>query len=192
MISLSVSLIWLLAMLGAAAHLRDSDRTAVNALWVGAIFAVTMLLANWLSPQPNWIGVLIGIAAMWRLIAGPQPRAALAVAGASGGMAGALAMAGGIPAVPAAGVTLAALLAAVLLREKRRASGFRQEALLIPVALAAPLIGLAGDLVFGWHSASMLSGEAGALDAASPPDWAIAIVGAALLAGLVRGIWIKR
>ena len=192
MISLSVSLVWLLGMLGAAAHLRDSDRTAGNALWIGASFAVTMPLASWLSPQPNWIGVLIGVAAMWRLIAGPQPRAGLVIAGASGGMAGALAMAGGIAVIPATGLTFAMLLAAVLLREKRRASGVKHEVLLILVALAAPLVGLSGDLVFGWHSASMLSREAAALDAAQPPDWAIAIVGAALLAGLVRGIWIRR
>lgn len=192
MISLSVSMIWLLAMLGAASHLRDSGRNWGNAAFALAIFAGTMAVAGWLSPQPNWVSVLIGVAAVWRLIAGASPKAGLALAGASAGLAAALVAAGGVSVWLSAGLSGGALAAAFALRGAKRPSGTRQEVLLVFIGLATPLIGLAGDLVFGWHSAAMLSREAVELKAAAPPIWAIAIVGAALLAGLVRGLWIRR
>lgn len=191
MISLSVSLLWLLAMLGAASHLRDSDRTMRSVAAVGAAFVVTMPLAYWLSPQPNWIAVLVGIAAVWRLISGPSPRIGTALAGVSAALGATLAMAGGVPAWQAAVLTAVALAAAFVLRGARGTAGGRHELLLVVVALATPVVGLAGDLVFGWHSATMLS-QGAELKFEPLPGWTIGIVGTALLAGLVRGLWIRR
>lgn len=192
MLSFGISLIWLLAMLGAAAYARDADRKFAPGIVTAIAFVFALGAASGLSPQPNWIAVLIGGIAIWRLIAGPSQRAGPAFAGASAGMATALAIAGGVSPWLATALTAGALAAGFAMRGARRSDGHRRDALLILVALVVPLIGLAGDIVFGWHSAAMLNREAVAATMPAPPGWAIGIVAVALIAGLVRGAWIRR
>jgi hypothetical protein len=192
MIAVSVSIIWLLAMLAAAAHLQDSARNARNGLAAAAAFMVIVLPAVWLSPQPNWIGVLLGIGASWRLIVGPLPRFGSALAGASAALAAALQIAGGVSPWLALSVTAAGLAVAFLWRGGLVANGSLREVVLVLDAFGLPLAGLTGDLLFGWASASMLNVGAAHPVAPEPPLWALAIVGAAILAGLIRGAWIKR
>lgn len=193
LLSLSVSLIWLLAMLAAAIHARDCARGPLGAAWAAGAFLATVAIAMLLSPQPNWIGVLVGIGSFWRLIAGPLPRAGLILSGVSAGLAAALVIAGGISPWLAAPLTGAVFALAFALRDAPDAARARElEIALVAVALAAPALGLAGDLVFGWHSATMLNRDATAAIAPAPPPWTLAIVGFALLAGIFRGIWIRR
>ena len=63
---------------------------------------------------------------------------------------------------------------------------------MIAVALILPVIGLSGDIVYGWQSAGMLGGAEASGRSVDPPAWALAIVGLALAAGLVRGVWTSK
>lgn len=191
-ISIAVSLIWLLAMLACAAHCRDGGRTVRAALAGAAAFAASLTLADWLSPQPNWIAVLIAIGAGWRVIVGPSARIAPILAGASAGLAAALAIAAGISAWAAVALTGVALAAAFAAQGKGGAPDTRHERVLVLVALAMPPAGLAADFLYGWQSAAMLGRDAIEVAAPSPPVWALAVVGLALLAGIANGARIRK
>jgi hypothetical protein len=192
MISTSVSVIWLLAMLAAAAHVQDARRSFASGAAVALSFLVVAPLAVWLSPQPNWVGVLLGVGASWRLIAGPLPRAGSLLAGASAALAAALQVAGGISPWLAFPVAAAALAAAFAWRAGSAANDNLREIVLVIGALGFPIAGLAGDLAFGWVSASVLNVGVVQPVAPEPPLWALAVVGLAVVAGVIRGIWIKR
>ncbi|AKH42870.1 hypothetical protein FHS61_000643 [Altererythrobacter atlanticus] len=193
MLSLSVSIIWLLAMLGAAVHGRDSAIGMAGLIRAGAAFAIILPLALWLSPQPNWVAVLVGITAAWRLIAGRSAAAGPFRAGATAALAASLAAAAGISPYIAAALTVLALALALLLRSREPdPDGSPRELLLVVVALATPLVGLLADMLFGWQSAAMLNREAIEINAPSPPAWAVGITALALLAGLVKGLRTKQ
>ena len=192
LISYSVSLIWLFAMLAATVHLGDCKPGLRSAVGTVLAFVSIYAAALWFSPQPNWIGVLIGLGAFWRLIAGPLPRAGMVLAGASAGLAASLQIAGGISPWLVLPVTAVALALAFLLGRPRTEQGSLREKALILVASAAPLVGLASDMIFGWQSATMLSRDAVAAATVETPGWTIAIVAVAVVAGLAKGIWIKR
>jgi hypothetical protein len=189
-VSLSVSLLWLLALLASAVHVRDGGRTRANALRVLVAFGLVVLVAGWFSPQPNWVAVLLALGAVWRLIVGPMARAGGVLAGASAGLAAALQVAGGVALWLAVAVRAVALGLAFLSAGKAARGGVPGK-VLVAVALAIPPVGLANDLLFGWHSATMLR-DAGKIATPVPPAWALGIVGLALAAGLLRGIWIRR
>ncbi|OJW61582.1 MAG: hypothetical protein BGO57_06555 [Sphingomonadales bacterium 63-6] len=196
LLSASISVIWLLAMLAAAAMLRDVRRTFFDAIKIGLGFAATLNLALIFNPQPNWIGVLVGLLASWRLIAGPMPRMGGVIGGACAALVAALQIGGGIPGMTAAAVAGGALAIAFLLvrsgsAHSRTSIGIGSIALLL-AALGAPLAGLLGDLLYGWQSATMLAQDAAQPPAPPPPAWALAITGLALAAGLFKGMWIKR
>lgn len=192
LLSFSVSLIWLLAMLAGAAALQDCRRGPGTLLAAALAFAATLAMAHYVNPQPNWIGVIVGLLASWRLIAGPLPRAGAWIAGTCAGLAAALQIAGGVSLLLAAGVTGAALCAAFLFARPASGNGAMRGAALVAAALGAPVVGLAGDLLFGWRSATMLAQDTAPAAAPQPPVWAIAIVVLALAAGLLKGMWIKR
>ena len=86
-------------------------------------FAAVLAGALQLGPQPNWIGVLVSLAASWRLIAGPLPRVGALIAGACAGLAAALQIGGGIAIWPAAAVTGGALAIAFLLARPGQGNG---------------------------------------------------------------------
>jgi hypothetical protein len=191
--ALSVSLIWLLAMLAAAAHMAPARLAPAELARAVIAFALIFWVVPYLSPQPNWVGVLVGVAAFWRLIAGPMPRIGPVLAGSCAALAAALQVAGGIPYWLAAALGFAALLVAglVLGRVPIRRIAFREHVLIVS-ALGAPTIGLAGDVAYGWHSAAVLNRAAAPLASVSPPIWAIIILVLAVVAGAVRGLWIRR
>lgn len=191
-VSLSASVLWLLAMLAATVHLQDAGRSPGNGLRAAATFGLILPLASWLSPQPNWVAVLLALAAFWRLIAGPLPRIGGALAGASAGLAAALQIAGGVPWWLAAPVTGLGLACAFAWGGSLASSSRPRESVLVAVALAMPPVGLAGDLVFGWQSATMLGRDGVDVAAPAPPTWAIGVIGLALLAGLAKGFWVRR
>lgn len=191
MVLLSVSALWLLGMLAAAAHAQDAGRTQANGWRMAIAFVAVVPLAMWLTPQPNWIAVLLAAGAFWRLIAGPMPRVGGLLAGTSAALVAALQIAGGVAyelvlPVTALGLALAFVWSGGKLRFKR------WEWVLVVVAIVIPPAGLVNDLIYGWQSATVLNQEAVDTAAISPPAWTITIVGAALLAGLVRGVWIRR
>ena len=193
MLSLSVSLIWLLAMLAAAVHVRDAESTAKPFALLAAAFTVVLPLAIWLSPQPNWVAVLVTILAIWRLIGGRSARLGPVVAGITAALAASLLVAAGLSLTIAAAVTAIALLAAFLLRGREPGrDGSAHELVLVLVALAMPVVGLFGDLLFGWQSATMLSSAAVELDTPAPPVWSIGIAVLAVLAGLFKGLRTKQ
>lgn len=187
------SALWLLAMLAAAAHLRDARRGVGSALPAAAAFgAVLALSLGLLPPQPNAVGVLLGGAAAWRLLARPWPRAGAAWAGACAALAAGLLVAGGQAPWLAIALTAVALLAVLGWRPVAPSAGRPQAVLLLLVALAAPLLGLSPDLLYGWHSALALSQAAAPVAALSPPAWSLLILALALVAGLIRGMWTVR
>lgn len=191
MLSFSVSLMWLLAMLAAAALAHDAPRSARAMLPMGLAFLAVLAVALRFSPQPNWVGVLIGIITIWRLVGGSFPRAGGLLAGMCAGLAAALQVAGGVPLWIAGGLAAGALAIAAALPRMRARRDMTREILVVVAALATPVIGLAADLVYGWHSAAVLNRGA-VVATTSPPAWAIGIVALALVAGLIRGIWARR
>jgi hypothetical protein len=135
---------------------------------------------------------LIGLGAAVRLIAGPAPQWGSLSAGLCVGLGAALHVAGGVPLWAAAALAAAALAAAIVLRRPGgdERNSFR-DAALIAATLGAPAVGLAGDLIYGWHSATVLNRGAVVI-APAIPLWALAIVGAALIGGVIKGIWVRR
>ncbi len=190
--ALSVSLIWLLAMLAAAAHMAPPRPGLADLGRAIAVYAATFAAASLVSPQPNWVGVLVGIAAFCRLIAGPMGRAGPVLAGLSAALAASLQGAGGLPFWIAASLGIAALLGGALLPGRTEGRAALRETVLIVAALAAPAIGLAADVAYGWHSATVLNRAAGPVSADMPPVWALAVLALALAAGVLRGFWVRR
>jgi len=192
MLSLSVSLIWLLALLAASAHIRQGTMGLRTVLAMALVFALVLALALRLAPQPNWIGVLVGLSAMWSLIGGPLPRAGAMLGAACAALAAALQVAAGLTVWIAAPLAALALVAALLLLGRPVARTGLRDVVLVVTALGAPAIGLAGDLVYGWHSAAVLNRGAVAQHDIATPAWAVVIVALALLAGALRGLWKHR
>lgn len=192
MLSLSVSLIWLLALLAASAHVQHGERGMIALLAMVPAFALAFVGGIYLSAQPNWVGVLVGLTAMWQLIDGPLQRAGNLLGAGCAGLAAALQVAGGVPVWLAAALGASALIFAALALKRGPARARVRDAVLIATALAAPIVGLAGDLVYGWHSAAVLNRGAVAEMGVSTPPWAVAVVVLALLGGALRGIWKKR
>ena len=191
--ALSVSLIWLLAMLSAAAHMAPVRLTLVELARAAGAYALTFWAASLVSPQPNWVGVIIGIASFWRLIAGPMVWMGPLVAGACAALAAALHAAGGLPFWPSAALGIFALLGGGFMLG--RAPGGRmvlREHVLVATALATPAIGLAADIAYGWQSAAILNRAAQPAAALMPPLWAMTIIVLAITAGAIRGLWARR
>jgi hypothetical protein len=192
MVSLSVSFLWLLALAAAAVHAQDGRRTLGNGLRMAAAFVLVTPAALWLSPQPNWIGVLMALGVFWRLIAGPLPRIGGVLGGASAALAAALQIAAGAAPWLAIGLTIVALGGAFWWGGNRDSGMRRREALLVGIAILLPPVALLGDILFGWQSAAVLGQGAVDLSASAPPAWAIAVLALALLAGLMKGLWVRR
>lgn len=192
MISLSVSFLWLLALAAAAVHAQDGGRTLGNGLRMAVAFALVLPAALWLSPQPNWIGVLLALGVFWRLITGSLPRVGGVLGGASAALATALQIAAGAVPWLAVGLTVVALVCAFAWGGNRDGGMRRREALLVGIAILLPPVALLGDILFGWQSAAVLGQGAADLSAPAPPAWAIAVLGLALLAGLLKGLWVRR
>jgi len=191
MLSFSVSFIWLLAMLASAAFVHDSKHGAAGVFRMALAFPATLAVALWLSPQPNWVGVLVGVIASWRLISGPFGRAGGLFGGVCAGLAAALQVAGGVPLWIAAALAVGALALVAWLPRASASRDLPREMMVVVAALAVPLFGLAADLVYGWHSAAVLNRGA-SVGGIMPPVWAIAIVVLAIVAGAIRGIWARR
>lgn len=190
---LSVSLIWLFTMLAAVAHMAAGRRNLSGFAGAVGVYAVTFAAAAFVSPQPNWVGVLIGIAAFWRLIAGPMARTGPIIAGSSAALAAALQMMGGLSLSIAAPLGFAALFGARLVvgHTSDGRTAIREDVLIV-AALATPVVGLAADFAYGWQSAALLNREAEQVGALMPPIWTIAILTLALTAGVIKGLWARR
>jgi hypothetical protein len=192
MLSLVVSMIWLLAMMAATAHAQQSAPRIASLLQAGLAFAVVLACALLVSPQPNWVGVLVGLTAMWQLIGGPIPRFSAALSGACAALGAALQVGAGLPLWFAAPLGAGALFVALLVFWRVRARAGPHDLVLIVTALATPAIGLAGDLAYGWHSAAVLNLDLAQKTDVHIPGWAIAVVILALLAGAFKGIWKRK
>lgn len=190
-VTLAVSALWLLGMLASVAFVQSVTLTWRVAAGAVVSFAALLPAALYMSPQPNWVAVLLACAVMWRLIAGPSAHTAGLLAGLSAALVAALQIASGVSVWLAAPVSLLGL-AAAFAWGKGGSAGLRWDWLLFACALAVPPLGLINEIIYGWQSASALNQGATAQEAVATPGWAIALVGAALIAGLVRGLWIKR
>lgn len=188
-----VLILWVLALLGAALWVRDSRRQprALLAAVLGFVLAWALALGL-LSPQANWIGVLLGLAAGLRLLSGTWPRAGAVVGGGSAGLAAALLTAAAVPTALALALSLAALLLVFLWRPAESAASRPHDAVLAWLTLGAPLLGLFPDLVYGWQSAMVLNQGVPAATRPWPAPWAALLPALALLAGALRAIWIQR
>ena len=189
---LVVSSLWLFAMLAAVAYFRHVERKVAGLATALVAFGVAMADALMLAPQPNWVGVLIGLAAFWRLIAG-RLRADALLAGSGAGLVAALQVAAGLSPWLALALGLAALVAAALVAwTMAQGGGAIGDIALLCAALAAPAIGLAADVAYGWHSARALNQQVVAQAAPAAPAWAIGLLLLAFAAGVIRGAWTRR
>lgn len=187
--SLTVSLIWILAMMGAAAQTDSEHIVPVKLVVASGAFGSALFGALMLSPQPNWIGLCVGLLVARRLIAGPDRRLDLPMAGVLAGLVAALEVAAGLQTGIAVGLSIAALVAGAFL--VRGGAARSREGMLIAAAFLAPVIGLVSDLTYGWHSAAVLN-RAEPFKASVPPNWALAVVALALGAGLLTGLRKRR
>jgi hypothetical protein len=191
MLGFAVSVLWLLALVAGFVLFRDCGLSLRTCCAAGAALAIAFGLGIALSPQPNWIGVLVAVIAFWRLIGGAAPRSAPWLAGCCAGLAAALQAGAGVPVWQAGGITTAALALAMVAGRAGR-SGLAGEWALVVVALAAPVFALAADLSYGWQSAAVLNTQVVRVDAPPPPLWAWIVAGLSLTAGLAIGAWRKR
>jgi hypothetical protein len=184
-----VSLAWLLAMTTAVLLADASVRRATSLGATAATAAATMLAASWLSPQPGWICILVAVICFWRVVAGISKPARL-LSGVCVGLAAALHVGHGvspwIAGLAAGGVLIAALVLAP------PAFAVVRPWTLVTIALAAPAVGLAQAVAAGWRSAEALNQNAAEVASRPVPVWVMVWVGAALVAGALRGLWVRR
>jgi phage shock protein PspC (stress-responsive transcriptional regulator) len=191
--SFVVSAVWLLCMLGAAAHAARPVARMTDVLQMAVAFALSFALAVLFTPQPNWISLCVAILAMWRLLQGLSPRTDRVLGGVCAGLAAALHLGSGVPAWLAIGAPVVILAVAIwMARGFARETGPGREIALVAAALVAPIVGLAPDIAAGWRSAEVLNRAAGAPQVQAIPAWAISFVVLALVAGAARAFWIRR
>lgn len=191
--SIFVSTVWLLCMVAAVAHggRKLSGVGAVVQLALG--FGLTFGAAIFLSPQPGWIGFLVAVFAGWRLIHKGMAGVDRVLAGVSAALAGALYAGHGLNVWIAAASAAAVLAIGVWIAQSPRSSIARvRDAALAIVALGAVLAGLAPEVATGWRSALILNKTPPPAHVVAIPGWALAFVALALLAGAVRGFWVRR
>ena len=176
----------------AALGLADMPQRVAGLLSLAAGFTAALALLTLLAPQPGAVGILVALAAGWRLLRPGRSAADATLAGACAGAAAALYAAGGV------NLTLSVALAAgvlgiSLLRPFKQSAQHRtgRDLILLLVAPLAAVAGLLPDFIDGWHSAGLLNAPATA-PRMTIPAWALAAVIAALLAGLFKGAWIRR
>jgi hypothetical protein len=183
------SAVWLFALLTGVSLCRASVRRPGEIAAVVGSAAVLLLAAYGLKARPEWVGVVVGVIAVWRLIGRPSPLADNLMSGACLGLAGALYVAQGVQ--PALAVALTVATFGVALWLASAVKDWRGWGLAL-AALAAPVAGLLPALAFGWRSAQVLN-RAAAESAVRPiPWWTLGWVGLALAAGVVRGLWVRR
>jgi hypothetical protein len=188
-----VSTVWLLCMVAALAHGAERVSSFAGVLQFATAFGLTFTAALFLSPQPGWIGFLAALFAFWRLIHRGGAAIDRTLAGVSAALAGALFAGHGLN-VWISGAAAAALLGlGLMLARSPKASVERMRApALAVVAFSAAAVGLAPEVASGWRSAVILNKAVVVTPAVAIPDWAVAIVLAALAAGLARGLWVRR
>ena len=183
------SAVWLFALLAAVSLCRASWRRPGEIAAVVGSAAVMLLAAWWLKARPEWVGVVVSVVAVWRLVGRPSALADNLMSGVCLGLAGALYLAQGVQPALAGGLTAAtfgvALWLASAVKEWR---GWG----LAFAALAAPVAGLSPALAFGWRSAEVLNRAAAESVVRPSPWWTLMWVGLALAAGVVRGLWVRR
>lgn len=187
MSAVAASGVWFLALLGGIVLAgRARDRAGWMMLALG--FGPVALLSSVFAPTSGWIGLLVGLIAGWRLLWKPSVKIDGASAGAMVGMAVALHLGHEVHLPVALIVAVGSLIAGLLLAGRSALTGPGGSCLAI-VALAAPAIGLAPEVASGWRSVQGLSGSAaGPISApAVMPLYVLLLIGAALIAGILRG-----
>ncbi len=187
--SVLVPTVWLLAMVVAVALSGGSVRRAADAVAVTVSAAVWLLASAWLSVQPSWVGIVVGLISAWRLIGKPSLVLDRLMAAACLALAAALHLSHGLDPGLAIGIAAVAILVAMLIA--RPGPVFRGWALAV-AALVAPVVALLPDIVAGWQSAELLNRTVATSVFRPVPLWALVFLGLSLVAGLVRGLWFRR
>jgi hypothetical protein len=191
--SIFVSTVWLLCMVAAVAHgaRKLSGVGDIAQLVLG--FGLTFAAAIFLSPQPGWIGFLAAVFAGWRLIHKGDAGIDRVLGGVSAALGGALYAGYGLNVwIAAASAAMVLAIGVWLAQSQRPSTAPVREAALATVALGAVLAGLAPEVATGWRSALILNKTPPPAHVVAIPGWALAFVSVALLAGVVRGFWVRR
>jgi hypothetical protein len=200
MSSLAISTEWLLAMLAAVALAARPRPRVMDLLPLAAGLPVAFAVLTLLVPQPGAVGLIAAWSAAWRLLLPGSAGVDRALAGVCAGGSAALYAECGLSRWLAV-ILAAGTLALAVWVAQSRPGGARsgrlpdlsaaRDPVLFLVALSAGAVGLAPDILAGWHSATLLNRAATPAHAAIPV-WAVAFAGVALLTGVLRGVWIRR
>lgn len=187
-----VSMMLFLALIGAAAHAARPIEKLQSLVWLSGAFAIVVSLTQFVQVQVEWVGLAVAAMASWRLVRGSAAEEGLVLAGATAALGAALYAESGLSIWVSAILCLAVtVVAALLAGNVRFASVAVRDAVLLVVAWTAPVIAAAPGVLAGWGSAQALN-----QDVAAPvidfPLWAWFAPVAALLAGGLRGLWIRK
>lgn len=187
-----VSAIWLLCIFTAAALPRSGQGLHYGALLAG--FAVAGAFAFGLAPASGGIGLLAGAVALWQLLSPSSGRWPDALAGVLGGLGVFLhALLGAPVAAAAVPALLLTLLARHLVQaDPRFAPADMRTQALLGASLVSPVLAAWPALIEGWHSARALNQPLQEAQDPSMPGWVWPVVGLAMVAGIVRGLMVRR
>jgi hypothetical protein len=188
-----VSIIWLCGMVLAALFMRDS-RFSARTMGIGAlVYAAALPLSLLLSPQPNWVGVLLLLIALWRVAKGARQTRDVMLAALCAALVSSLQIAGGLSHEVAVIVAVFGLICGAILPRGGGAVASADMATgrIMAAALLAFFAGMASDFLYGWNAALVIMAKDSAPIAALP-SWTVGIIMLALVAGMIRGMMAKR
>jgi hypothetical protein len=190
--SLLVSLMLFLALIAAAAHAARPIVRVQNLIWLAGAFTIVMLLTRLAPTQVEWVGIALAAMAGWRLVRGGSVEEGLVLSGVTAALGAALYAESGLSIWIASALCLAvAVGAALLARNSRFVSVAVRDRVLLVVAWVAPVIAASPGVLAGWGSAQALN-QAATTSTIDFPLWAWLAPLAALLAGGLRGYWVRR
>lgn len=188
MMGVLVSIIWLGGMVMAALLLRDGAISLRSLASAALAYAAGLALCLWLSPQPNWVSMLLLLIMLWRVAKGPQRRLAATLAALCAALVSSLQISGGLEAWLAVILALIGFASFWILP---RIAAPSSEGRLICAALAALAAGMASDFLYGWNAALVILANDNA-QSVSLPNWTWGIIMLALIAGMIWGKMAKR
>lgn len=192
-----IGALWLLCMFAAATHAAHVT-VYRNGLLLPLGTGVAFLFERWQPLQAEWVGASVAVLAVWQLLRGLPSYALLFWSGVCAGWAAALLASMGLPWWLAVPLCLIVTSAATWLNTRRSdfAPTIIKKQALLGLAWLAPCVAAAPGVISGWQSAQRLNVELNveltAATARAIPAWCWQLTIAALLLGVVRGLWGRR
>lgn len=162
-------------------------------LWAFAGVAVAFGASSLQLMPASGVGAVAGIASIWQLLRPARGGAANLLAGLLAGLAAGVHVQLGMPAPAAVGLVLAL---GAWCGWRQRDPAFAPEAMRAPVllfvGLVAPVLAATPGIRAGWQSAVALNQDLAGGATADMPSWALQVVAAAFVIGILRGLMVRR